>query len=80
MITYNNPEDSKRRQNAQTPAIGNIELAVEYLNKIDKDLFPQPIQDLWQRILDDYQNKLHFFSAAGGWEGLAKLQEVADKK
>lgn len=80
MITFNNPKDTERRSNVKTPAIGNIQIAVDYLNKMDEVLFPEPIREMWQKILDDYQNKIHFYDNAGGWEGLAKLQETADSK
>lgn len=93
MITYNNPKDTERRSNVDPLSLEEMEYSAYFLNKLFA-IFELHLQknptgvkenydkeyDLIQRIFDYHANLQHFYDNAGGWEGLAKLQETADSK
>ena len=89
MITFNNPEDSKRRQNVEPLSVDDIKRLIYWLTHITQVTYYtknnneiaeiDEVKDL-QRLFDHYSNLLHLSSNVGGWEGLAKHQEIADKQ
>lgn len=79
MITFNNSKDTEIRSNVVPLSLEEMETLIKHLNSI----LPQYgaiISDNLQRLLDRHANLQHFYDNAGGWEGLAKLQETADSK
>lgn len=74
MIKLNNPDHANAEPLIQEE-LGNI---VTHFNIFFSDM--PDMQNICQRLIDNYQNLLHFQTAAGGWEGLVKLQEIADNK
>lgn len=93
MITYNNPKDTERRSNVVPLSLEDMEYSAYFLNKLfaifELHLEKNPTgvkenydkeYDLIQRIFDHHANLQHLYDNAGGWEGLAKLQETADSK
>ena len=92
MITYNNPKDTERRSNVNPLTDKDMKDIAYFLNMIIEDFEKQLSRNtlvnpnysydykLLQRLLDHHANLQHFYDNAGGWEGLAKLQETADSK
>lgn len=73
MIKLNNP-DHQEAKTFSKEELGNIVNALNIQFKDNPEALP-----MLQRLIDDYNHKVYFYGVVGGWEGLAKLQEIADR-
>lgn len=74
-LTYNNPERAKERAEVVPPTDLEMAYIVQTINHfVPKELI-QTRGDI-QRLLDDYENKLHFYNLNKGWQGEVNYEIV----
>lgn len=81
MIYFNTFPNSLDRHEAKELSVEEIQEAVNIIVSAMKDAGCTPNSketELVQNLIFNLENLMHFKSNAGGWEGLAKLQEIAD--
>lgn len=82
MIYFNTFPNSLDRHDAEPLSVKDIQKAVDIIDGAMKDAgYTKDSSEtkLVQHLIFNHENLMHFSSNAGGWEGLAKLQEIADK-
>lgn len=83
MIYFNTFPNSLDRHETKDLSVEEIHKAVDIISGAMEDSgYSKDHIDvkLVQNLIFNLENLMHFKSNAGGWEGLAKLQEIADKK
>lgn len=83
-LTYNNPERAKERANVVPPSIEEMGIAIYCLNSFigfasvfaEDESDKERTYNLFQRLLDDYENKLHFYNVNKGWQGEVNYEIV----
>lgn len=80
MIYFNTFPNSLDRHQAKELSIEEIQEAV-ISGAMEDSGYTKDSREvkLVQNLIYNLENLMHFKSNVGGWEGLAKLQEIADK-